>query len=177
MKKMLSAITAILCISLCAVPVTAKDLKGKVGVGYEALALGPVNIDLLQQISVRYWYSNDWGMEANVGFIQVSESGLDDTATSDNSARGTAIGVRVMRNFIREQNMNIYAGGGAGILSLESKTGYNLDAFLGAEFFLQGLPNLGFSSEVGLGTLKVDNISISGTKGGSFLNMGIRYYF
>ncbi len=48
---------------------------------------------------------------------------------------------------------------------------------IGIEYFFSGLPNLGFSTEVGLTFMDNDNNDSFGTTADSFVGAGIHYYF
>jgi hypothetical protein len=89
-------------------------------------------------------------------------------------------GGRVLRNVLLEENLNLYLGLAGLILSQNgtggTETGLEIDALLGSEFFLAGLPNLGLSFEVGVGLRSIRTTSFR-TMGGGFASGGIHYYF
>ena len=98
-----------------------------------------------------------------------------------NSAAGaTAIGVKIYRNAVVESQVNFFVGMGLHYLSQSlagvTTSGYELDALMGAEFFLRGLENLGILFETGLGYRSVGGTSLR-TVGNGFLGAGIHYYF
>lgn len=84
--------------------------------------------------------------------------------------------------------MNFYSGLGGGLISQGSRkldnnqtkkgnTGYYLSGYIGGEFFLPGLQNLGFSFEA---TISVDNLYGEVrflTRGQGPLEAGIIFYF
>ena len=79
-----------------------------------------------------------------------------------------------------ESFMNFYIGLGAFYITDQksgtSKDGFEFDLFLGSEFFIKDLPNLGFSFEFGGNLDTLDDIQIQ-TYGATFLSAGIHYYF
>ena len=52
-----------------------------------------------------------------------------------------------------------------------------LSVGIGIEYFFSGLPNLGFSTEVGLTMMDYDDDNSFGTTADSFVGAGIHYYF
>jgi hypothetical protein len=168
MKKAVLALCAGL---LLAVPAAAKDLSGLVGVGFTNAFSGASG---LTSVSARYWVDKQLGIEGLVGFESVNrERGAD--------LNRQVFAARLLLNFVQEDNLHLYGGAGLALLREEfdddSDSGLGLDLFVGAEFFFQGLPNLGFSSEVGLEISDDGNTTFVGTHGGSFATFGIRYYF
>jgi hypothetical protein len=172
MKKTLAFLLAALALSL---PSAAKDLSNRWGVGFTT-ALSPEASfgDELTSLSVRYWLDKQLGLEGVVGYSLVNRDEGEDQ-------RYSTFGGRFLIKMVEEENLHVY--GGAGIAFLYAKEGDNkgsgvgVEAFAGAEYFFQGLPNLGFSSEVGLRLSDTGDTTVFGTDGGSFLNFGIRYYF
>ncbi|MBW1865340.1 MAG: hypothetical protein JRI64_06870, partial [Deltaproteobacteria bacterium] len=58
-----------------------------------------------------------------------------------------------------------------------TKTGTWINVGIGIEYFFSGLPNLGFSTEVGFTFMDYDNDDSFGTTADSFVGAGIHYYF
>jgi len=101
---------------------------------------------------------------------------------SDDRVNLALLGVKIARHVILEENMNLYLGLGAFYLSAKPEgstrlqSGLEFDALLGAEFFLAGIPNLGFVLETGIGLRNLDKMTVR-TLGSGFLGAGMHYYF
>lgn len=160
-----------------ALPAAAKDMTGLWGVGYTK-ALSPQGSGL-SAVSVRYWLDKQLGLEGLFGYQLINRDGGADE-------RSMSLGGRFLIKMVEEENLHAY--GGAGIAALYHRVeldngdhqgggGVGVEAFVGAEYFFQGLPNLGFSSEVGLRLADTNDTTVFGTEGDSFANFGIRYYF
>ena len=167
-RAILVACTAL----LFALPASAKDLSGKWGVGFTK-AFAPEGSGL-SAIGVRYWVDRQLGVEGLFGYKSVNRDDDDDR-------RDFNLGARFLIKMVEEDNLHAYGGAGLALLYSkvedESDTGVGVDAFVGVEYFFQGLPNLGFSSEVGLGLSDVGSTTTFGTQGESFVNLARHYYF
>ena len=144
MYRLLLLLTAI----SVALPAHAKDLRGRSAVGFNQ-QFGHVSA-----LSVRY------GLPTSSPVINVQVEGafgLETAATEDGGNVFT--GARVLYGFLAEDNMNLFAGGGVGVLTHPDKTIIRTQPAMGADFFLFGLENLGFTIEWGL------NIDIGPTSG------------
>jgi len=144
----------------------AKDLSTRLGVGYSN-QFG-LNQDL-PSIAVRYYPNGDYGIMAALG-VDTEE---------DNSRFGAQF--KILKLVFKEDNLNFYTGAGAGLVSREENnkndSGFDLSGFVGAEFFLPGLENLGFSFEAGIGVTSIDNEVRFRTIGDHPLRAGIMFYF
>jgi hypothetical protein len=172
MKKCLLTLCAV---ALFALPASAKDMTGLWGLGYTQ-ALSPANSSLTS-LSMRYWLDKQLGLEGLFGYNLVN-------GDNDNDERSFTLGGRFLIKAVEEQNLHVYGGAGLAILynkneaaNEDGSTGLGVEAFAGVEYFFQGLPNLGFSSEIGLRLADTGDNTVFGTTGGSFLDFGIRYYF
>ena len=92
------------------------------------------------------------------------------------------IGGKLLYVIRSEQNMNVYAGGGLGIANIDwdqgdSDTAFSLSGILGVEYFFSGLPNLGFSTELGIMFRDYDDNDSVGSDADTLLTAGIHYYF
>lgn len=143
--------------------VMAKDLTNRLGVGVKQNT-GINNSELL----AHYYPNPDFGITAAIGI---------DTQTdySRFSANG---GVR--RLVFKEDNMNFYMGGRAGIVNYQNgsskQSGFELYGTFGGEFFLNGLDSLGFNFEGGVGVVSGDDVRFR-TIGDSIASAGILFYF
>jgi hypothetical protein len=150
----------------------SKNLSSRFGVGYNA-QLSSVTTGPSPAIAVKYNFSPDY---AASGFLGFKASGKD-------NGSNFSIGAKVFRNAYQEDNANFYVGAGGAVSSVKlpgstkSDSGFDLLAFLGAEFFFDGLPNLGFTFEAGMTLTNRGSGVTFETTGGSFLTTGIFYYF
>lgn len=162
----------------------ADELYQRIGLGYnQQLSFGLLGGSLddvflnNQSFSVKYWATPIVGIEGLLGFMTAK--------FEDEKGTGATIGAKVHFNLIREPNMNVYSGGGVGILPVstdldgdsDNNVGFMLQGFFGMEFFFQELPNLGFDVEIGLEYVDYDEFQQFSTYGGGFGLMGVRYYF
>lgn len=148
----------------------AKDLTHRLGVGYaDQMAVE------VPSLSAKYWFDADFGMSADLGI-----------KTGD-SVSAFGIMVKAYKVIFPEENLNFYMGGGAGLISQKvsiankgdgkNDSGFELMAFVGAEFFLPGLESLAFSFEAGVGVVSIRSDSEFRTIGHSPLNAGMIFYF
>ncbi|MGA1844704.1 MAG: hypothetical protein ACMUIS_09095 [bacterium] len=146
----------------------AKDLQRRLGVGFNSqLGVGDYGVDSL---SIKYYTDSKLCLQGVFGFV------MSDPVDMIN------IGGKALYTVKEEQNMNVYAGGGIMIANVDpdgadSDTAFLLSGILGVEYFFSGLPNLGFSTELGLSFLNYDEYDAVGTTADSFLSAGIHYYF
>lgn len=158
----------------------AKDLTGRVGVGYENTLIGGPGSSL-SGVSARFYPTSTLFVGGVLGFQSISPD-EGDTQTS------FGLGVNTGYVFIDEPNLNFYGGAGLSFGSVsavdpgsgdtEGKTALGLNVGAGMEFFFVGLPNLGFCAAYGLEYGSVDDLGSSmSIGGGDFGQFGIRYYF
>ena len=142
----------------------AKELTNRLGVGYQ----NQFSIDL-PGVAARYYPNPDLGVSAALGI---------DTQT-DASKFGLL--VKVFRIIFKEPNLNFYLGAGAGIISHQvsgtTDSGFELDGYCGVEFFLPGLPSLGFLVESGIGIASINSGVRFRTFGDHPFRAGIMFYF
>ncbi len=161
-------VTLVSIFSLTTLPAQSKDLTHRLGVGYKNQFVYD-----LPSVAVQYYPAASTGISAALGV---------DTQT-DNSKFGLM--VKLHRIVFTEQQMNFYMGAGAGLISSEyivagdtkNDSGFELNAFLGAEFFLPGLESLGFSFEAGVAVSSLAGGTRFRTLGDSPLRAGIIFYF
>lgn len=133
-------------------------------------------------LSLRYWANKDWGIEGLLGYYSYA-----------NSINGSLIGGRYLRSIKRERYLNLYGFGMLAIVNTsqvsptnsnntESVGGTCIALGLGAEFFIEELPNLGVSFEAGLADMTGDYYNNASTKGIALFgnpvsNVALHYYF
>ena len=143
----------------------AKDLTNRLGVGYADQFSTNV-----PSLAVRYY------PEANLAVG--AELGVD--TEQGNSQFGFEVNVH--RIVFTEPNLNFYMGSSVGLISTQAnssttQSGFELSAYVGTEFFLAGLPNLGFSMEAGVGVTSISSQVRVRTIADSPLRAGIIFYF
>jgi hypothetical protein len=163
-RRMLLLFLSIGFLGLGAKSASARDLQGRLGLGYNDEFANSSQTNGVPGISLKYGLSRDLDFEVIFGIS---------TASPTNSVAA----VKFFRNLFYETNLNFYYFAGGGEVGANEKTGLEILSGFGAEFFIPGLESLGFSMDVG-GDL--DNLSGSfalKTIGVSFINAGIHFYF
>jgi len=151
---------------LMAGPVMAKDLKGNLGVGFNS-QFSPNDVDA---ISAKYWINNELAVQGLLGF------NYSDTRDEID------LGAKAYFKIKDEENLHVDAIGGLGFARVDPDEGDTENAIfmtigVGIEYFFSGLPNLGFSTEVGLTIMDYEDDTAFGTAADSFIGAGIHYYF
>lgn len=142
----------------------ARDLQGRLGLGYNAEFANFYAPGGVPAVSVKYGLTRDLGIEGVVGISTISPS-------------NSVTALKFFKNIFYETNLNFYFFLGGGIVSAASVSGAEFLSGFGAEFFIPGIESLGLAMELG-GSF--DNLSGSfalKTLGVSFLNAGIHFYF
>jgi hypothetical protein len=157
-------------ISILSQTAQAKELTNRLGIGYA----NQFSTDL-PSLAVRYFPDPKIGVGAELGV---------DTNQGDQKF---GLMARLYRIVFTEDNMNFYMGTAAGLISIETanasgtgnttSSGFELSGYVGAEFFLPGLENLGFSFEGGVGVSSVSSQVRFRTIGDSPLKAGMIFYF
>lgn len=146
----------------------AVDLANRLGVGYTDQMS-----ESLPSITARYYPNANTGLSLALGV---------DTKENDSKF---GLMAKLYRIVFTEDNLNFYVGGGAGLLSVErfdgtqfqSRSGFELLAFLGVEFFFSGLENLGFTFETGVGVRSDSEGTRFRTVGDHPIRGGVIFYF
>jgi len=142
----------------------AKELTSRLGVGYA----NQFSTNL-PSLAVRYYPDPKIGVGAELG-VDTNEG---------NQKFGLA--ARLYRIVFTEDNLNFYMGTAAGVISEEqnntTSSGFELSGYIGTEFFLPGLENLGFSFEAGVGVSSVSSQVRFRTIGDSPFQAGLIFYF
>lgn len=144
----------------------AKDLRGRLGIGFNSqLTERGVN-----SISTKYWLSSNLGFQGTFGFVS-----SDDYDELD-------LGGKVLFKIQDEKNLHVDTFGGLGFVSYDpevgdSDSGLAISGGLAIEYFFSGLPNLGFSSEIGMQFSDINDNSSFRTTADTFITAGIHYYF
>jgi hypothetical protein len=122
----------------------AKDMTYRLGVGFKNNSAEDI-----PSIAGVYFQSKDFALTGSVGF------------DSREHYSKTAVNVGIRSVIFYEPNLNAYVGGQAGLINYETpaigkKSGAELMALAGVEFFFSGLENLGFSAETGVALATAD---------------------
>jgi len=159
-------VAVLIALTLVILPLAAqaKDMSNRLGIGYK----NQFGADV-PGVAVQYYPGSDLALSGTLGV---------DTQTA-NSRFGAML--KLNKVVFQEDNMNFYMGAGAGLLSQETTgrtdSGFELMGFGGAEFFLPGLENLGFSFEAGVAVTSLSNGVRFRTFGDSPLRAGMIFYF
>jgi len=143
--------------------VQAKDLRGRFGAGFNQ-QFGHVSA-----FSVRYALPTN----SHAVNIQLEGNFGLDTAT-DTDGRNVFSGGRILYGFVAEDNMTLFGAGGIGILTQSDENTVRIQPAMGADFFLFGLDNLGFTVEWGL---NLDTGGSPGLETAAAMGAGVHYWF
>ncbi len=146
------------------IPVLGKDLTNRLGVGFKNNTSQDV-----PSLAVVYFADKDYAFTGAFGF---------DTQKNYSHLQLNA-GARKIIYF--ENNLNYFMGAQAGIVNYESpvdgkNTGLDFNITFGTEIFFNGLENLGFSFEAGVGLSNAQNVRFRTLADGP-LRAGIIFYF
>jgi hypothetical protein len=166
MKTTTMICAVILILGVLAGPALAKDLKGNLGIGFNS-QFSPQDLDSL---SAKYWINNELAVQGLLGF------------NYSDAYDETDIGGKVYFKVNDEENLHVDVFAGLGLSRVDpdkgsTETGKWISIGMGLEYFFSGLPNLGFSTEVGLTMTDYDDDTSFGTMADSFVGAGIHYYF
>ncbi len=172
-RSILCLFAAVL-LTTAALDASAKDLRGRFAIGF-CNQLSPVTA-----ASVKFTFPARHAT-VNVQLQGMAGFALFNARTSNDQFFA---GARMLFTFLAEDNLNLYAGGGAGYVRFDDGTkAVRAQPLVGLEFFFFGLENLGFSAElglsvdIGLSTSGVDLGTGAGPDAASFGGLGIHYYF
>lgn len=143
---------------------SAKEMTNRLGIGVKQNSA----LNNLPELATVYYPSPEIGVTGGIGI---------DTE-KDNSKFTFNGGVR--RIIFKENNMNFYMGGRLGLINYETpaerKSGYELSALFGGEFFLPGLDSLGFTFEGGVGVVSTGTTRFR-TLADTPFSAGVIFYF
>ena len=153
-----------LCVFLYMPNAFSKDMSQRLGVGIK-------NNTSQSLPSLAMVYNLNSNLAMTGGF------GLD--TQKDYSAVQLQIGIRHV--IFHETNLHFYAGGQIGMVSFENpadgkNSGFEASLIAGAEFFLTGLENVGFTFEGGIGVSSIKNTRVRTIAAGP-IQAGIIFYF
>ena len=151
---------------LFAAPAHARNLHGRLGVGFNNQFANYKALNSAPGFSLKYAMTRDVAVQLIVGLS---------TGTPTNSV--TAI--KLYKNVFFENHMNFYFQLGGGLVNGNTYSGAELMTALGAEFFIPGVESVGFMFEAGVGMNNLNDTSsfVISTLGASFLEAGMHFYF
>lgn len=147
---------------LLTLPAAAKDLRGRYAAGFNN------QFGHISAISGRYAFPTSSPV------VNVQVEGNFGLSTSPLEDGKVFTGGRVLYGTIAEDNMNIFVAGGVGALMADGESTVRIQPGMGADFFLFGLENLGFTVEWGLNLDLADGASASTT---AAMAAGAHYWF
>ena len=198
----LVAIIALAAALVVAAPASSQA-EGNIGVGWQSICGA-------RCISLKYVAGPSFQLQGIVGHASLTidnptieyESGSESSSNMGADVSAWMLGGRALYVLNSETNMDVYLGAGAGYLLMSgdfeeygNKTGLSggalgLNAVLGVEYRFQGLPNLGFSSEIGAGYVLLNSVDVDSPSGSSdytlkpetslkysLVAFGMHYYF
>ena len=142
----------------------ARDLQGRLGLGYNAQFANYRETGGVPAIAGKYAFTNDLALEGIVGVA---------TSTPGNSV----FGVKFFKNLFFETNLNFYSFVGVALVAANNRSSSNIQGGFGTEFFIPGLESLGLSMELGAELTGISGSTVLRTLGISFLHAGMRFYF
>lgn len=164
-QRRAAAWTAALAIVLAGTsPAQAKELQGRLGLGYNSQFANSTSADRVPGISFKYGLTRDIAVAGILGI-------------STGSPSNTVTGIKFFKNLFYETNLNFYFLLGAALLNANSRSGAEFLGGFGAEFFIPGIESLGFSVETGGSFSNISGSFVLKTMGVSFLDAGIHFYF
>ena len=159
-------LSALLCPLVLSTTAEAKDLRGKVGIGFNN------NFSPFTSVSLKV------GLPADKETVNVQIQalvGFSIAATQDNQFFA---GGRLLLPILAEDNLNLYGSIGGGYVRFHDQAqAFRGQAALGVEFFFFGLERLGLSAEFGVNVDVGPGIVDVGTTSGTAASVGVHYYF
>jgi len=143
--------------------VHARDLQGRLGIGYNSQFSNATVANGTPGLSLKYAFTKDIGFEGIGGVSTASPLNL-------------VTAVKFFKNIFYETNLNFYFMLGGGIVAAGS-TGFEFQTGFGSEFFIPGIESLGLSMELGASIGNATGSFLVKTIGVSFINAGMHFYF
>lgn len=198
MKGILTLLVVTALVAVCFASAAAAE--GCSGFGWQSS-------NSIEGISFKRQLGNGLALQGTVGHVSLSIDeptieidGDEDELNMTLKASAWNLGARALWTINEEQNLNVYMGGGPSLYLLSAEAdiegdsadvsgmGFGLHAVTGVEYRFQGLPNLAFSTEVGMGYIWLnrlegemfgDDVTIdpNASMKSFFLGGGIHYYF
>ncbi len=143
----------------------ARDLHGRLGLGYNGQFAVSQSQNGVPAISVRYGLTSRTQVELIAGFY-----------SGTNGSGITA--AKLMQTIHPETYMNFYYLIGGGAVNSGTHSGSEWIGGFGTEFFIPGVDSVGIAFEAGLDYENITSTSfVLKTFGLSFYNVGMHFYF
>ena len=141
----------------------AKDLNGRLGVGFNNEYSNSTWSKPVPALSVKYGMTKGFHVQADLGFNTGTPSAF-------------TLGGKFYRNIFYETNFNFY--GAAAVAYVKAgEGGVEVLGLLGGEFFIPGVDSLGFLFEAGVSGTNITGSFLLKTVGFTFINAGMHFYF
>ncbi|MBN20698.1 MAG: hypothetical protein CL678_05355 [Bdellovibrionaceae bacterium] len=144
--------------------VQARELQGRIGVGYNSEFSNTAATGGVPGVSIKYGLTRDFGI-----------AGIFGMSTADPA--NTVGALKFFLNFFYETNLNFYLMFAGGLVTANNTTAAEFLSGPGVEFFIPGLESVGFSFETGIGLTNLSGSFAIRTLGVSILNAGVHFYF
>lgn len=141
----------------------AKDLSGRLGVGFLSEFSNTTADRNLPALSVKYGATKDIHLQGALGFNTFSPASF-------------TLGGKVYKNIFYETNLNFYVAAGLAYLKA-TNSGVEALGLFGCEFFIPGLDSLGLLFDAGISANNVTGSFVLKTVGFTFINAGMHFYF
>ena len=178
MKKLLCIIAALAMVVAIQAEETSSE-PGDLGVGYQGIFYGGGNARM-DAASIRWHGNSPVGVQGLIGQLNT------DTGVEQNTL---ILAVKGLINLFERENSTFYVGPKVGIawIDVTNPNGTKavdsqqllFGAFVGTEYFFQGLPEIGFNFEVGY-DFAVGDDDVSGDNANAYginVTLGANYYF
>lgn len=153
----------LLALLACPLPAFAKDLGGRVGVGFAA-QLGDV-----AALSFR------WGLPTGDPKVNIQLEADGGVEIDASGLTAMVVGGRLLYGVVAEDNLNLYLGAGGAYVQDASGGAVRVQPSMGAQFFFFGVENLGITAEWGVNIDVGTRVGVA-TVGGA-PGVGVHYYF
>ncbi|MBI3542375.1 MAG: hypothetical protein HY075_03760 [Deltaproteobacteria bacterium] len=142
---------------------SAKDLSGRLGIGFTNDFSNSTAARNVPAVSVKYGASKDLHVLGALGFNTLDPASF-------------TLGGKIFKNIFYETNLNFYSSVGLAYLK-DAKSGIEILGVLGCEFFIPGIDSLGLLFETGVSASNVTGSFAIKTVGYTFINAGMHFYF
>lgn len=150
----------ICCINSSAI---ARDMSGRMGIGFINQFSNSTFNRPIPAMSVKYGVTRDTSVLVAAGF---------DTEIPTS----TTLGGKIFHTIFSESNLNFYSAFGLAYVK-QNIAGVDILGLIGTEIFIPGIESLGLSFESGVRASNISGSMQLATVGFIFLNAGVHFYF
>ncbi len=165
MRRGLLLVTLLMLPLLVGTSAHAKELQGRLGLGYNAEFENFYVDGGVPAISIKYGMTRAFGIEGVFG------------TTTSSTNKNSVAGAKLYQNIFFETNLNFYAMIGGAVVTVPTHSGGQFIGGFGVEFFIPGIESLGLAMETGGSFDNLSGSFVLKTLGVSFLNAGMHFYF